>query len=59
MEHVFIDIIRENSVYTHNAVVSRDTFVGDFDALLRGEEVPIEYDEHDNPIEWAVMSEEQ
>ena len=53
-----IDTIKENCVYTKNAVVTKDTYQGDFDALMRGEEVPCEWDDNGNPIAWDVLSEE-
>lgn len=58
-ESVSIDTIRGNSIYTKNAVVTRETFRGDWNALMRGERVPCEWDENDSPIAWDVLSEEE
>lgn len=59
MEHVFIDTIRGNSVHHHSAVVSEMDYPYDWNALMRGEEVPCEWDEKGNPIAWDTLSNEQ
>lgn len=55
----FIDTIKGGCVYRHNAVITRENFRGDWDALMRGERVPCEWDENDSPIAWDVLSEEE
>lgn len=54
---VAIDTIRNNQVFMNNAVVSRETFTGDFDALLSGEVVPDEWDENGEAVSFACLSE--
>ncbi len=59
MKSVTIDCIRDGSVSVACAVVSEDTYTGDFDALLRGEEVPCGWDEETGePIAWDILHEE-
>jgi len=57
--NVSIDTYKNGCIYTHNAVVSKDTYDYDWDALIRGEEVPCEWDEEGNPIAWDSLSEEE
>jgi hypothetical protein len=57
--NVFIDIIRENSIYENSAVVDADTFAGNWQMLMSGAETPCEWDENGNVTAYAVLSEDR
>lgn len=56
----YIDTIRENCVYTKNAVKDEGCYTPEEMAiLLDGGEVPSDWDEKGNPIEWECLSKEE
>lgn len=52
-----IDTIRGNSVYENNAIRCESDYTTEQLALLyQGYEVPVLWDENNNPIEWEALS---
>lgn len=55
---ISIGTIRNNCVYHNNAVVSaRNYSKEDWDSLINGEEVPVEFDDNGEPVAWDFMEE--
>ena len=59
-ECILVDTIRGNQVFRANRTAWRSQYSeGDWDALLRGKEVPSDFDEDGEPVEWEVIHQEE
>lgn len=59
-ECILVDTIRGNQVFRANRTAWRSQYSeGDWDALLRGKEVPSDFDEDGEPVEWETIHREE
>ena len=59
-DSVLVDTIRGNQVFRANRTAWRSQYSeGDWNALLNGEEVPSDFDEDGNPVEWETIHREE
>lgn len=56
--YFYIETRKNNSVYHNNAVKSTADYTPEeYAALIKGEEIPSEWDEDGNPVEYDFMEE--
>lgn len=59
-ECILVDTIRENQVFRANRTAWRSQYSEeDWNALLNGGEVPSDFDEDGNPVEWETIHQDE
>ncbi len=59
MEVYSMDVIRDNQVFEKDCIRSQEDYTPEqWEALLNGEEVAVDWDEEGNPVEWHCINED-